>query len=149
MPAAVLAALYNASRPQGMGFLHYDSTPMTTEQAQSILDKSGGYFDYLQGRVMKINLEGDFVNPTLYDRDNGQGAALAAIETLRETGNEADVSLLAASALGTQEAAQIVRDNLHVPHSMDTSDPKVINFELGLVDVADILGPAVDKALDE
>jgi hypothetical protein len=26
--AAVLAALYNASKPQGMGFLQYDPTPM-------------------------------------------------------------------------------------------------------------------------
>lgn len=31
--AAYLAALYNASQPQGMGFMHYDPTPMTREQA--------------------------------------------------------------------------------------------------------------------
>lgn len=35
--AAVLAALYNASRPQGMGFMHYDPTPMTVKEASKIL----------------------------------------------------------------------------------------------------------------
>lgn len=43
--AAVLAALYNASKPQGRGFLHYDPTPMRVEQAQALLAEST-YFDY-------------------------------------------------------------------------------------------------------
>ena len=30
----VLAALYNASRPQGMGFMQYDPNPMTEEEAE-------------------------------------------------------------------------------------------------------------------
>lgn len=33
--SAVLAALYNASKPQGLGFLHFDPVPMTTESHQS------------------------------------------------------------------------------------------------------------------
>ncbi len=35
--AAVLAALYNASRPQGMGFMHYDPKPMEVEEARTLL----------------------------------------------------------------------------------------------------------------
>lgn len=77
--AEVLAALYNASQPLGMGILHYDPTPMTVEQAQSIIDEykshNTQYFDYLKGRVMKIDLSGDTLDPRLYDRDNGQGKA--------------------------------------------------------------------------
>lgn len=38
--AAVLAALYNASRPQGMGFLQYDPKPMTAEIAREHLSRS-------------------------------------------------------------------------------------------------------------
>lgn len=34
----VLAALYNASRPQRMGFLEYCPTPMTSDQARQLLD---------------------------------------------------------------------------------------------------------------
>ena len=45
--AAVLAALYNRARPQGMGFLHYDPKPMTVEEAQKIIWGGDGYFDYL------------------------------------------------------------------------------------------------------
>lgn len=82
--AAVLAALYNASRPLGMGILAYDPIPMTTEEAQALI---GGcdpnfalYFDYLKGRVMKVDLTDDTLNPALYDRDNGEGAALKALQ---------------------------------------------------------------------
>jgi hypothetical protein len=77
----VLAALYNKSKPLGMGSLHFDPTPMTKEEASELL-KEETYFDYLKGRVMKVNLKGDEFDPFLYDRDNGQGAALKALEPL-------------------------------------------------------------------
>ena len=45
--AEVLAALYNAARPRGVGLLRYDPTPMSTEEAREILqDRTGLYFDY-------------------------------------------------------------------------------------------------------
>ena len=86
--AAVLAALYNASRQQGLGLLDPQGwVAMTRQQAQDILDEAakncGRYrFDYLRGRVLKVNLDGDELNPTLYDRDNGPGAAAAVIAEL-------------------------------------------------------------------
>lgn len=53
---------------------------MTTEEAKTILDESSDkYFDYLKGRVMKIRIEGDEIDTRLYNRDNGVGAAEAAI----------------------------------------------------------------------
>ncbi|WP_447988396.1 hypothetical protein [Achromobacter spanius] len=75
---AVLAALYNASRPLGMGFLQYDDAPMSEEEAEHLL-KHQQYFDYLKGRVMKIDLRGDSLDTWGYDRDNGAGAAERAI----------------------------------------------------------------------
>jgi hypothetical protein len=77
--AEVLAKLYNAAKPQGMGFLHFDSNDMTIEEARKLLDSGRTHFDYLKGRVMKIDLGGDELDSRLYDRDNGQGAAAAAI----------------------------------------------------------------------
>jgi hypothetical protein len=76
--AAILAALYNNSRPQGMGFLHYDPKPMSEEEAAKILEESSA-FDYLKGRVLKVNLSGDAFDPRLYDRDIGEGAAASAL----------------------------------------------------------------------
>lgn len=89
--ADVLAALYNASRPQGMGYLHYTPTPMTKEEAAELLGgkttechtsgyRSPTYFDYLNGRVMKVDLSKDQFDERLYDRDNGNGAASRALE---------------------------------------------------------------------
>lgn len=80
---AVLAALYNASKPQGLGFLHFDPTPMTEKEAEKILE-NGTYFDYLKGRIMKVDLSDDTCfEEFLYDRDNGNGAAQRAINRLR------------------------------------------------------------------
>lgn len=81
--SAVLAALYNASKPQGFGFLHFDPTPMTEEEAEKILENDT-YFDYLKGRVMKVDLSNDTrFDERLYDRDNGNGAAQRAVNQLR------------------------------------------------------------------
>ena len=79
--AEVLAALYNHSKPQGMGVLHYDSANMTKKEAQECL-KEYQDFDYLKGRIMKVDLSGDELDPCLYDRDNGEGAAERAIATI-------------------------------------------------------------------
>ncbi len=91
--ADVLAALYNASRPQGLGFLHFQPEPMSSEEAAELL-KESRYFDYLKGRVMKINffdakrpesernMPGMLQGERLYDRDNGEGAAARALAGL-------------------------------------------------------------------
>ena len=87
--AEVLAALYNASRQQGMGFMHArGALPMTKEEAAQEIalaqqPNGSAYFDYLHGRVMKVRLAGDQLDPWLYDRDNGAGAASRAINALR------------------------------------------------------------------
>ncbi len=81
--AKILAALYNASRPQGMGFLQAKQGDMSEAEAQALLDEADDkYFDYLHGRVMKIDLNGDELRTGLYNRDNGDGAAEDAIAHL-------------------------------------------------------------------
>lgn len=82
--ALVLAALYNSAKPQGLGFLHFTPEDMTVAQAQDVLlEHPRMYFDYVQGRVMKVDLSGDELDPRLYDRNNGEGAAQVVIERLR------------------------------------------------------------------
>ena len=79
--AEVLAALYNRAKAQGMGILHYTPEPLSLHEAEDLL-KEYKYFDYLKGRVMKVDLSKDTFEERLYDRDNGQGAAQAAISHL-------------------------------------------------------------------
>ena len=78
----VLAGLYNAAKPLGMGYLQYDPSPMTPNEAKELLFQDDD-FHYLKGRVMKVNLSGDTLDPRLYDRDNGEGAAKKVIDFLR------------------------------------------------------------------
>lgn len=78
--AKVLMALYDRAKPQGLGML-YTPDPMTEDEAKKLLEQTT-YFDYVQGRVMKVELSGDSLDPVLYDRDNGIGAARSAIASL-------------------------------------------------------------------
>lgn len=47
---------------------------MDENEAKNLLKKQT-YFDYLKGRVMKIDLSKNELDPWLYDRDNGAGKA--------------------------------------------------------------------------
>jgi len=80
--AMVLAALYNHSKPQGLGWLQSDDDDMSEQEAERLLE-TREYFDYLKGRVIKTRISGDKLDPWGYDRDNGQGAMARAIETIR------------------------------------------------------------------
>ena len=83
--AELLTALYNGSRQQGMGFIHERGrSDMSVEEARAELRTGETYFDYLHGRVLKIDLSSDDLNTALYNRDNGAGAAERIIERLRK-----------------------------------------------------------------
>jgi len=93
--AEVLQALFNASKQQGMGFLdgrgHYK---LSLEDSQVCIDRGGSqYYDYLRGRVLKIDLSKDELDTRLYDRDNGHGAAERALQPLFERFNESQEPL--------------------------------------------------------
>jgi hypothetical protein len=68
---AALAALHNASRDcRGK---------ITTGEAQAQIDLNGSYVDYLNGCAIKANFKGGLISFRLFDRDNGEGAAYAAL----------------------------------------------------------------------
>lgn len=79
--AKVLASLYNNSKPLGLGIRQYDPKPMTVEEASELL-KEQTYFDYLKGRIMKVDLSGDSLETYLYNRDNGEGSAEAILASI-------------------------------------------------------------------
>ena len=61
--AEVLAALYNASKQQGMGFLNpRGREPLSKAEASELL-KERTYFEYLAGRVMKVRIERRHTRP--------------------------------------------------------------------------------------
>ena len=81
--AEIIAALYNASQPLRMSFLHYDPTDMTRAEAQSKPRPHGrpALLRLPQGRVMKVGFDAgsDEMRVDLYDRDNGAGALRARV----------------------------------------------------------------------
>lgn len=79
----LLNALYQRAQTQGLGVLHYKPNhSLSGDEAAEILQRRG-YIDYLHGRVMKIDLSGDFCDTRLYNRDNGDNAAEEVIKKLR------------------------------------------------------------------
>ena len=81
--ARVLKALYERAQVQGLGVLQAVQGLLPLKEAEKLMAGSG-YFDYLKGRVMKIEISGTQIDERLYDRDNGPGAAASAIEGLRK-----------------------------------------------------------------
>lgn len=81
--AAVLVALYNRARPAELGHLHLDLyKEITLEEAQTMLDDGKTYFDYLNGRYMKIDLSSDMLFTGLYNEHYGEDAAERIIRAL-------------------------------------------------------------------
>ncbi len=82
--AKVLKTLYENSYLQGLGFLQAvpDGT-VTVEHCEELLKKST-YFDYLYGKVLKVDLSGDEFDEYLYDRDCGEGAAQRAVDSIKD-----------------------------------------------------------------
>jgi hypothetical protein len=146
--AEVLMALYNRARPQRMGFLHYTPTPLAKEEAQQLLAGSN-YFDYLNGRVMKVSLEGDELDPRLYDRDNGSGAAAEVIAELRKTGDVFSESSEIAHLEQRRTAAELARKSMDDPGGMTREEDGTVTFRLGLSDMKKTLGPIVDEVLED
>lgn len=147
--ADVLAVLYNASKPQGMGFMQYDAKPMTREEARKILDSGQTYFDYLKGRVMKVDLsKDDEFNPWGFDRDNGQGAAERAVNSLRGgsgVGKTNPKAVQEAHRAGTLQAAAVAKEVMGQKTTVENSDGLRIMC-LGLDDVANVLHSKIGKA---
>lgn len=50
---------YELSRPQGMGMLHFDPTPLTDEEAKILIEEGEDgevHLDYVRGRACKFNV---------------------------------------------------------------------------------------------
>ena len=84
--AAILAALYNAAISIGAGVFQYNPSPMTVQEARLVLSSGVTSFDYFHGRVLKVDLSRDIIDPRDYNRDNGPDAAERVIARLRQTG---------------------------------------------------------------
>lgn len=120
--ADVLAALYNAAQAQGFGLLQNDPIPMEREEAEQLLQRST-YFDYVKGRVMKIDLSKDELDTRLYNRDNGPDAAETVIQLLINT-NDVNVGKEIHDK-NTQKQVQRVANEIDKP---TTREGNVINL---------------------
>ena len=91
---AVFTALFNAAKPQGMGFVHDEPQDITEAQGAELMQRylaSGpqgeprSRFDYVEGRRMKISvqeLREGYIDVSNYNHGNGEGAAQQAVENL-------------------------------------------------------------------
>ncbi len=133
----LLAALYNSSKPIGLGFLQATPEPMTYREAEIIIEQQGKRFDYLKGRPLKCDISGDSFDPWGYDRDNGgAGSAFKVIQSVRD-----GVTLLPKSAF---EMGRGLDDFIKAAHPTTVEESGGITvFNLG---VDDELKDALEKA---
>lgn len=159
--AAVLAALFNASAPGGLGFLQAQHGPdvMTEADAQQYIDLgtspdpgSSGRgdlrYDYLLGRPLKLDLSGDSFDPWGFDRDNGgDGSAQKVIDQLRETNQVTSDEQQALTRDRTLVNAHEIMGDINTTSRMSTNGDVGV-FELGNEDIAEPLEKAVDHVVE-
>lgn len=121
--------------------MHYDPMPMTTEQAQKLLDSGQTDFDYLIGRVMKVDLSRDEFSPWGYDRDNGEGAATKAIATL-STGSVNSSEIQKKHHEGVINSASQAMEMMEEKSTFEGN-----TLTLGLKDVSNVLEPKIKEAI--
>lgn len=83
--ADVMRSLFNNSHPQGMGIFNPLSlNDMSIERARELIATTLK-FDYVDGRVLKVDISNNELDTRLYDKNNGENAGLKAIQSLIET----------------------------------------------------------------
>jgi hypothetical protein len=80
--AEVLIALYNNAKVLDLGEHALNSHRVLDHKDAEELLKKKTKFDYLYGRVLKVDLTTDELETARYNRDNGQGAAEKALQPL-------------------------------------------------------------------
>lgn len=91
----VLAALYNASTPAGMGFVQYNPMSWTKEIARMYFERYGQpdadgaiRFKWVLGRPINCTFFGDLVYVAGYNNDNEWGLAQRAVATCPSLGKK-------------------------------------------------------------
>ncbi len=143
--ADVLAALYNASQPQGLGFSEYSPYAMKSGEAQKLLEMGTTFFRYVKGRLLKIDIGNNDIDPAQYDFDNGKGAVGQVISILRQTGN---VNAIQIQELHYRNLRKAASEFLRYLHSTEKTDEmlKIERHVLSCLRTQDIL---LRERLDE
>lgn len=154
--AKVLKELYYKSKFLDMKSVD-ENYIFTEEEARELL-KTQTYFENLYGRVMKVELAGEELDPYLYDRDNGEGAAalviseLIKIEQVTEEYNKivsllSELLILVCNLNPSPEDDKIIKDKLKevikIMYDIDVSIPDISGKLLQLCIVIDTLSNMV------
>lgn len=147
--AEVFAALYNAAKPKGAGFINYDPRSITPEEAVEIT--KGDFdisFQYVKGRVMKINLSGDEFDPSGYDSENGSDTSQYVIDALINTGDTYPEEIERLHLENTRNSAMATQDRLYdKPEVKNNGDVMIVKMTLS--NLSDYIQPNLDKILKE
>ena len=80
----LLQKLWENSKVAGFFTMHNVPSPEWELEAAKVELREDGYADYIQGRLMKVNIyKSDEVNPSGYDRDNGAGKFQEVVNEMR------------------------------------------------------------------
>lgn len=80
--------LWTHSHVQGLSVL--SEREFDFREVEARIAGGNTYFDYLFGRVMKVDVSGDTMETYLYDRDCGHGKAAAVVAIMRAREEETE-----------------------------------------------------------
>jgi hypothetical protein len=140
--ADVVAALYNAAVPRGMGFLGYRPGPMSEEDARKIVAVEE--FDYVGGRPLEVRFDGDDVDLSAYDDNFGHGTGELVIQMLRDTGDPACEGIIAIHESMMAAATSEVRRMVGIKTSKEERDGMAV-ITLGMDDMKDRIEAVLEE----
>lgn len=112
----VLLALYKAAKPKGIGELFTQTEMSLFAAAELVKNNPSLYFDYVNGRPLKVDLSGDEFDPYLYDRDNGKGVAAKAMVDAMLEGDKINECLLSSKL---DDYDSLITERFHLPKMVD------------------------------
>ena len=76
----VFKVLYESAVPMDLGFMTEFEEPLSSEEIDEFFSNSqNGYFEYVQGRLLKVDLSVDILDTTNFNATHGENAAEKAI----------------------------------------------------------------------
>lgn len=129
--ARLLATLFNAASPQGLGFLQYTEKPMSIEEAEGHL-AAQRQFSYLEGRVLGIDLATSQLKPYHYDHYYGAGSTEQIVALVRRGEDVNSRQIVDLHTARRRAAAEETREGLGAP-SPGTGEQNVLGHDFLVV----------------
>lgn len=143
----VICAIYNFAAPKLMGFLNYQSEELTIKEAENLIENDHGWVDKYKGRIIGVRIKEGLLEVNEFECHYGQGVAKKLIDELQKSNSPNTDQIKSWHKENLLKFAQQAKQKLSYDHEIDESHQGILIVNMNMSDMADVVGPAIEKAL--